>query len=113
MRSWPGPEREWEVRRSICPPADSGLGFEDHGRSIQWGCSMKLHIRLAVAFVLFTSAASHAVVCVDPDNANCEATIQAGVDAAAADEVVQVAPGLYNEEVTIGTAGVILRGSRG
>ncbi len=67
-----------------------------------------------VALSLFSlSAPASAVVCVDPGDPGCFATIQAGVDAAAVGEVVVVATGLYIEKVSITTAGVILRGGKG
>ena len=57
--------------------------------------------------------AGAATICVDPGNSNCESTIQAGINAAASGDTVRVASGLYEEAVTIATAGVTLRGSRG
>jgi parallel beta-helix repeat protein len=60
------------------------------------------------------ASAQAAMVCVDPDpNDSCADTIQAGVNAAVAGDVVQVAPGLYLEEVAIATAGITLRGGKG
>jgi parallel beta-helix repeat protein len=68
---------------------------------------------LAFASCLALAGPASAVVCVDPNDADCQPTIQAGVNAAAPGEVVQVAGGLYLEEVAIATQGVILRGGKG
>jgi parallel beta-helix repeat protein len=68
---------------------------------------------LAFASCLALAGPASAVVCVNPNDADCQPTIQAGVNAAAPGEVVQVAGGLYLEEVAIGTQGVILRGGKG
>jgi len=70
-------------------------------------------IALTLTLLLASPLPASAVVCVDPDDADCQPTIQAGVNAAAVGEVVQVAGGLYLEEVAIATQGVILRGSKG
>jgi parallel beta-helix repeat protein len=69
--------------------------------------------RAAILLACFAALPAHAVVCVDPSDAGCAPTIQAGVNAAAVGEVVQVASGLYNEEVAIATQGIVLRGSKG
>ena len=70
--------------------------------------------RIALALLLASAALpASAVVCVDPDDADCQPTIQAGVNAAAVGEVVEVAGGLYLEEVAIATQGLILRGGKG
>jgi len=72
--------------------------------------------RAALALAFCSAAAAppaSAVVCVDPDDASCQPTIQAGVNAAVVGEVVEVASGLYNEEVAIATAGVVLTGGKG
>jgi hypothetical protein len=69
--------------------------------------------RIALALALLPASAAlpaSAVLCVDPGDADCQATIQAGVNAAAVREVVQVAGGLYLEEVAIATQGLVLRG---
>jgi hypothetical protein len=72
---------------------------------------MALVARAAVAALVVSLSGLPAYgACVNPDNAGCLSTIQAGVNAAAVGEVVQVASGLYNEEVTIATQGLILRG---
>jgi len=72
--------------------------------------------RATLALALFSASAAlpaSAVVCVDPDDASCQPTIQAGVNAAAPGEVVEVAAGLYGEAVVIATQGVTLRGGKG
>jgi hypothetical protein len=77
---------------------------------------MAFAFRAALALALFSASAAlpaSAVVCVDPDDASCLPTIQAGVNAAAPGEVVEVAAGLYNEEVAIATQGLVLRGGKG
>lgn len=68
----------------------------------------------AVTSFLVTAPAAAATVCVDPDRTNCEATIQAGVDAASAGDTVTVARGLYLENVVIpsGKDGLQLRGPK-
>jgi parallel beta-helix repeat protein len=71
-------------------------------------------MRLALALAVGLAApAQAAVVCVNPNDPTCFATLQAGVVAAVAGDVVQAAHGLYPETVTIGTPGITLRGSPG
>lgn len=66
----------------------------------------------ACAMALLSSTSVLAQVCVDPVNSPpCFATIEEGLTAATANQTVTVAPGVYRENVTIGTSGVTLQGS--
>lgn len=65
---------------------------------------------LAMTPLLLSAVPAHALVCVNPANSACEATIQDGVDAAAVGEVVKVFPGTYLENVVIATDGITLKG---
>lgn len=70
----------------------------------------------ATAAVLFAAAgaAQAATICVNPNNASCEDTIQGAVDAAVANDTISVAPGVYFENVNIpaGKDGLTIRGGR-
>ena len=50
---------------------------------------------------LLVATSVHADVCVDPTDGDCEATIQAGVDAADPGDTIDVYPGFYNENVVV------------
>lgn len=68
---------------------------------------------VAVVSALLSAASAHgAVICVDPGDPACQATVQGGVNAAAAGDTVEIASGLYFEAVTIpaGKDGLILTG---
>jgi len=55
-----------------------------------------------VAITAMATAASAATLCVTPDGKHgCKSTIGAAVSAAAPGDVIQVWPGIYNEQVTI------------
>ena len=59
---------------------------------------------VAVSLVAAYGDASAADVCVHPTRAKCVTTIQAGIDAAVAGDVVGVSAGVYNENVVIPAA---------
>lgn len=65
---------------------------------------------IALAAALLAAPAHAEDICVDPDEAGCEDTIQAGVDAAEPGQVVKVAKGNYQENVIITTEGITLEG---
>ena len=62
---------------------------------------MTARIALAAACALAPTAAWSGSVCVDPAAPSCQPTIQAGIDAAGAGDLVQVAAGLYREQVIV------------
>ena len=67
---------------------------------------------LLLALLLAAPAAAERL-CVDPDDGDCFGTIQAAVDAAAAEDEIQVAAGLYNENVVVDTQEITIHGRRG
>lgn len=74
----------------------------------------QFRIGLTIAAILAGCASPGlaATVCVDPDDGACHATIQDGVDAAAAGDTVDIAKGTYFEAVVIpaGKDGITLTG---
>jgi parallel beta-helix repeat protein len=67
-----------------------------------------------VPLLAFVVAPAHSAnICVNPSSASCSATIQAGIDAAAIGDSVSISGGFYNENVTIATDGITLRGGKG
>lgn len=78
---------------------------------------MRSHLLTIVAlFVGLASMASTAIhaatICVDPGKPSCEATVQDGVDAAAAGDTVSIAKGDFYEAVVVpaGKDGLIIKG---
>ena len=67
-------------------------------------------VALMFGVVGMSSVAGAATVCVNPNSASCESTIQDGIDAAATGDSVKISRGVYYENVTISTDGVTLRG---
>ena len=70
-------------------------------------------VTAAVLFVGVGTAQAD-TICVNPDKASCEATIQDAVDAAAAGDTIRLASGVYFENVVIpaGKDGLTIRGGR-
>lgn len=69
---------------------------------------------LVLWLVLFlASPAAAERLCVNPEDAECFATIQAAVDAAVEEDEIQIAAGLYNENVVVDTADLAISGRRG
>lgn len=73
---------------------------------------LPVHALVAVSLTL-AAAAPAGAACVHPDGDDgCETTIQAGIDIAAAGEIVDIAKGVYFENVVVppGLDGLVLRG---
>jgi len=71
-------------------------------------------LMISAALSLISGSASAATICVNPSYASCEATLQDGINAAAAGDTVSLAAGVYFENVTIpaGKDGLTIRGGR-
>jgi hypothetical protein len=111
-------QRDQAVREAIRRTLESArIPFADPGarRRLVVRFESSIFVVSSAVLVSMASAASHAaVVCVDPDKATCEATVQAGVNAANAGDTVSIGAGVFLESVSIpvGKNGLILRGKR-
>jgi parallel beta-helix repeat protein len=63
--------------------------------------------------LMTANVSSGATLCVNATAASCASTVQAAVDAASPGDLIEIAPGLYQEAVWIGVPGLALRGKRG
>ena len=66
---------------------------------------------LAIGAIVLVAGVASADECVDPGGGGCHLTIQAGIDAAAVGEIINVAAGTYVERLTIPKS-VVLRGAQ-
>ena len=71
-----------------------------------------LGVTLLAAIAGAAVDASAAKICVSPTKPTCESTIQAGVDAAVAGDIITVGKGRYDENVVVpaGKDGLTIRG---
>ena len=67
---------------------------------------------LALAFGLSAAAAQAATICVNPNKAGCQPTIQAGVAAALPGDTVKIAKGVYFENVVVNNQDIAITGGK-